>query len=83
VGKTGRLRVHKHVDRDNTLLFAAVGPEDEVYLGLLIFAAFWALLSGAVVLLSIHEASQRSAWRWTASLAVASLAAAYSLWRLL
>jgi hypothetical protein len=77
------LRVHKHTDRDNTLLFAAVGREDEVCLGLLIIAALWALFSGTVVLLSIHEASQRSAWRWTASLAVASLAAAYFLGRLL
>jgi hypothetical protein len=77
------LRVHKHTDRDNTLRFAAVGREDEVCLGLLIIAALWALFSGTVVLLSIHEASQRSAWRWTASLAVASLAAAYFLGRLL
>jgi hypothetical protein len=47
----------------NTFLLATSGPEDEIFLGLFIIAAFWALLSGAVVLLSIHEMAQRSAWR--------------------
>jgi hypothetical protein len=41
--------------RGNTFLLATSGPEDEILLGLFIIAAFWALFSGAVVLLSIHE----------------------------
>jgi hypothetical protein len=60
-----------------------MNAEQETYVGLFIMAGVWALLSGAVVVLSIREASQRSAWRWAASLAVASLVAAYCLWRLL
>jgi hypothetical protein len=52
-------------------------------LGLFIIAAFWALFSGAVVLLSIHEMAQRSAWRWAMSLAAASLVMAYCFWNLL
>ena len=35
--------------RGNTFLFATSGPEDEIFLGLFIIAAFWALFSGAVV----------------------------------
>lgn len=62
---------------------SAVEREDETYLGLLIIAAFWALFSGAVVLLSIHEMAQRSAWRWATSLVVASLVMAYCFWKLL
>ena len=50
--------------RGNTFLLATSGPEDEIFLGLFIIAAFWALFSGAVVLPSIHEMAQRSAWRW-------------------
>ena len=71
-----------YTDRGNTFLLATSEPEDEIFLGLFIFAAFWALFSGAVVLLSIHEMAQRSAWRWATSLA-ASLAMAYCFWKLL
>ena len=78
-----RMRGGKYADRGNTLLLAPLGPEDEFYLGLFIFAAFWALFSGAVVLLSIHELAQRSAWRWAMSLAAASLVMAYCFWKLL
>ena len=41
-------------DRGNTFLLATLGPEDEFFLGLFIFAVFWALFSGAVVLLNIN-----------------------------
>jgi len=73
----------KYADHGNTLLLAPLGPEDEIFLGLFIFAAFWALFSGAVVLLSIHEMAQRSAWCWATSLAAASLVMAYCFWKLL
>jgi hypothetical protein len=77
------MRGGKYADRRNTLFLALLGPEDEVFLGLFILAAFWALFSGAVVLLSIHEMAQRSAWRWAMSLAAASLVMAYCFWKLL
>ena len=72
-----------YTDCGNTFLLATLEPEDEIFLGLFIFAAFWALFSGAVVLLSIHEMAQRSAWRWATSLAAASLVMAYCFWELL
>jgi hypothetical protein len=77
------MRSGKYADRGNTLLLAPLGPEDEVFLGLFIIAASWALFSGAVVLLNIHEMAQRSAWRWAMSLAAASLVMAYCFWKLL
>jgi hypothetical protein len=73
----------KYTDLGNTFLLATLGPEDEFFLGLFIIVAFWALFSGAVVLLSIYEMAQRSAWRWATSLAAASLVMAYCLWKLL
>jgi potassium/hydrogen antiporter len=69
--------------RGNTFVLATSGPDDDIFLGLFIFAAIWALLSGAVVLLSIHEMAQRSAWRWATSLVVASLVMAYCFWKLI
>ena len=72
-----------YADCGNTFLFATLEPEDEIFLGLFIFAAFWALFSSAVVLVSIHEMAQRSAWRWATSLAAASLVMAYCFWELL
>jgi hypothetical protein len=77
------MRGGRYADRRNTLFLAPLEPEDEVFLGLFILAAFWALFSGAVVLLSIHEMAQRSAWRWAMSLAAASLVMAYCFWKLL
>jgi hypothetical protein len=77
------MRGGRYADRGNTLLLATLGPEDEFFLGLFIIVAFWALFSGAVVLLSIHEMAQRSAWRWATSLAAASLVMAYCFWKLL
>jgi len=71
-----------YTDRGNTFLLATSGHEDEIFLGLFIIVAFWALFSSAVVLLSIHEMAQRSAWRWATSLA-ASLVMAYCFWKLL
>ena len=60
-----------------------ISSEADTYLGLLIIAAFWAFFSAAVVALSEHERSQKSAVRWALSMAVASLAMAYLLWMLL
>ena len=77
------MRGGRYADCGNTLLLAPLGPEDEVFLGLFIIAAFWELFSGAVVLLSIHEMAQRSAWRWATSLVVASLVMAHCFWKLL
>jgi hypothetical protein len=78
-----RMRGGKYADRPNTLLLAPLGPEDEFFLGLFIIAACWALFSGAVVLMSIHEMAQRSAWRLAMSLPAASLVMAYCFWKLL
>ena len=77
------MRGGKYTDRGNTFLLATLESEDEIFLGLFIFAALWALFSGAVVLLSIHEMAQRSAWRWATSLAAASLVMSYCFWKLL
>jgi hypothetical protein len=60
-----------------TPLAAMISSESETYLGLLIFAAFWAVFSGAVVAVSEREASQREALCWVASFAAASLVAAF------
>jgi hypothetical protein len=62
---------------------ALVSSEADMYLGLFIFAAFWAFFSAAVVALSEHEMSQKSAVRWAVSMAVASLVMAYFLGMLL
>ena len=43
------MRGGNYSDRGNTFLLATLGPEDEIFLGLFIIAAFWALFSGAVV----------------------------------
>jgi hypothetical protein len=64
VGEANGMSGGNYTARGNTFLLATSGPEDEIFLGLFIIAAFWALFSGAVVLLSIHEMAQRSAWRW-------------------
>jgi hypothetical protein len=61
------MRGGNYTSRGNTFLLATLGPEDEIFLGLFIIAAFWALFSSAVVLLSIYEMAQRSAWRWATS----------------
>jgi uncharacterized membrane protein YwaF len=62
---------------------ALVSSEADMYLGLFIFAAFWAFFSAAVVALSAHDRSQKSAVRWAVSMAVASLVMAYFLGMLL
>jgi hypothetical protein len=60
-----------------------ISSEADTYLGLLIMAAFWALFSAAVVALSEHEGSQKSAVRWAVSMAMAALVMTYCLWILL
>jgi hypothetical protein len=77
------MRGGNYTSRGNTFLPATLEPEDELFLGLFIIAAFWALFSGAVVLLSIHIMAQRSAWRWATSLVAAALVMAYCFWKLL
>ena len=62
---------------------AMISSEADTYLGLFIFAAFWAFFSAAVVALSEREMSQKTAVRWAVSMAVASLVGAYFLWMLL
>jgi hypothetical protein len=62
---------------------AMISSEADTYLGLLIMAVFWAFFSVAVVAVSEHDASQKSAARWAASFVVASLVGAYFLWMLL
>ena len=62
---------------------ALVSSESETYLGLLILTAFWALFSGAVVVLSEHEASRREALSWVVSFAAGTLVAAFCFGMLL
>jgi hypothetical protein len=54
VGEAIRMSGGKYADRGNICLPATMEPKDEIFLGLFIIAAFWALFSGAVVLLNIH-----------------------------
>jgi len=62
---------------------ALVSSESEKYLGLLIMAAFWALLSGACVV-ACSQAGQRTASGvWASSFGTASLVAAYCFGMLL
>jgi len=62
-----------------TPLAAMISSEADTYLGLLIMAAFWAFFSAAVVAMSEHDRSQKSAVGWAVSMAVASLVMAYFL----
>ena len=71
------------VPRVPTPPVAMISSEADTYLGLFIFAAFWAFFSAAVVAMSEHEGSQKSAVRWAVSMAVASLVMAYFLSMLL
>ena len=54
MGEANGMSGGNYTARGNTFLLATSGPEDEIFLGLFIIAAFWELFSGAVVLLSIH-----------------------------
>jgi TRAP-type C4-dicarboxylate transport system permease small subunit len=56
---------------------AMVSAESNLYLGLLILAAFWAFFSGAVVAVSEREASRSAALGWVVSFVAASLVAAF------
>jgi hypothetical protein len=59
-------------------------PEEETYLGLLIFASIWVLVSVSVLGTIGPEWRWRAAaWLWFASFLAASLTAAYYFWRLL
>ena len=52
--------------------------EDEAwYLAVLVFAAFWAVASAAMIIGSVHERAKGAAWFWAAVFALSSLSAAY------
>ena len=57
--------------------------DSDTWVGLLIFAASWALFSGACVVASTHAWELRAAWFWATSFGTTSLAAAYCFGRLL
>ena len=60
-----------------------MSTERSVYAGLLVAAAFWALMSAIFLLASPYEGYQGRAWFWGAVFVGASLAAAWSFWELL
>ena len=60
-----------------------VSSEADTYLGLLIFAIFWALFSGAVVAMIERETSRREAMGWVVSFAAGTLVAAFCFGMLL
>ncbi len=53
------------------------------YVGLLLFAVFWSVVSAAMLLLNAREANKRMAWYWAAIFAASSLGAAYCFGKLL
>ncbi len=57
--------------------------ERSVYAGLLVDAAFWALMSAIFLLASTYEDDRGRSWFWGAAFAAASLALAWCFWELL
>ena len=57
--------------------------ERTVYAGLLVAAAFWAVMSAIFLLASSHEGDRGRAWFWGAAFVGSSLSAAFSFWGLL
>jgi hypothetical protein len=57
--------------------------DSDPWVGLLIFATFWALFSGACVFAATHSRELRAASFWGSSFGTASVAAAYCFGRLL
>ncbi len=54
-----------------------------VYAGLLVVAAFWAVMSAIFLLGSPYEDDRFWAWFWASSFVAASLATAWCFWQLL
>jgi hypothetical protein len=54
-----------------------VSGDEAWYLAVLTFAAFWAAISAAMVIGSVHEGAKGAAWFWAAVFAASSLSAAY------
>jgi hypothetical protein len=57
-------------------------PGGVSWTSLLAIALLWAVISAAVMLVSVRSGMRRLAWGWTASLIVGLLVATYSFWRL-
>ncbi len=53
------------------------------YLGILVSAIAWSVLSALLLAAVLHEDDRGGAWFWAASFALSSLAAAWSFWELL
>lgn len=53
------------------------------YLAVLTFAVLWSVLSAAMLLGSVYEQNNGSAWFWAASFAAFTLGAAYCFGKLL
>ena len=60
-----------------------MSTERSVYAGLLVAAAFWALMSAIFLLSSPHGGGRASAWFWGACFVGSSLAAAWCFRELL
>jgi hypothetical protein len=60
-----------------------VSTERVVYLGIIVAATFWAVLSAVMLLASPHERDQGGAWFWASVFVGSSLAAAWCFWELL
>ncbi len=53
------------------------------YLGILVSAVAWSVLSALLLAVVLREDDRGGAWFWAASFALSSLAAAWSFWGLL
>ncbi|MDP9458195.1 MAG: hypothetical protein M3Q60_21015 [Actinomycetota bacterium] len=53
------------------------------YLGILVSAMAWAMLSAVLLVAVLHEDDRGAAWFWAACFAVASLIADLSFWGVL
>jgi hypothetical protein len=60
-----------------------VSAREQAYLGVLIAAGAWAVLSAIAVAVSVRLQSEGFAWGWAASFALSALTAAYCFGRLL
>jgi hypothetical protein len=54
-----------------------VSGDEARYLAVLTFAAFWAVMSAAMIIGSVHEGAKGPAWFWVAVFVASSLSAAY------
>lgn len=61
----------------------AMSPLEETYVGLLVMAFLWAILSGGCVVACIHAGERLASWLWASSFGAASVIAACCFGRLL